>query len=74
MTNMEEIRDALQEMYAVTLLEYHDKNLLSGDNKSRNVHMQETLLRCISIIDNPTDAVGLPVNALPMSSGRIQND
>jgi len=71
MTNAKEIRDALQEMYAVTLLEYHDKNLLSGDNKSRNVYMQETLLRCISIIDKPTDAVGLPIKTSPMSSEHL---
>jgi hypothetical protein len=34
----------LEEMHAVTVLEYHDKNLLSGDNKSRNEWLQERLL------------------------------
>ena len=33
----------LEELYAVELLEYHDKNLLSGDNKSRNEWRQERM-------------------------------
>lgn len=64
MTELEELRDALTQLYGVALLEYHDKNLLHGSPKARNEWRRETLLRCIDII--PTDDVGLPINPRPL--------
>lgn len=46
------IHDALEEIYAVLLLEYHDKNLLYGDNKARNEWMRERVLGCMVMISN----------------------
>ena len=40
------LKAELDKLYAVELLEYHDKNLLSGDNKSRSEARQEQLLYC----------------------------
>jgi len=42
----------LNKMYAVELLEYHDKNLLSGDNKSRSEQRQEQLKYCIELVEH----------------------
>ena len=40
---LEYLKAELEKMYAVELLEYHDKNHLSGDNKSRCEKKQEQL-------------------------------
>ncbi len=48
----EHLTEILREIYAVEILEYHDKNLLSGDNKTRSEWRQERLLASISILDN----------------------
>ena len=40
------LKAELDKLYAIELLEYHDKNLLSGDNKSRSEARQEHLLYC----------------------------
>ena len=40
---IEQLKSELEKMYAVELLEYHDKNLLSGDNKSRSEDRQRQL-------------------------------
>ena len=40
---IEYLKAELEKMYAVELLEYHDKNHLSGDNKSRSEKRQEQL-------------------------------
>lgn len=48
------LRAELEKMYAVELLEYHDKNHLSGDNKTRSETRQEQLqyaMRLVSEIE-----------------------
>lgn len=40
----------LESMYATELLEYYDKNLLSGDNKTRCEWKQERLRTCVEIL------------------------
>ena len=49
----EGIKHILEELYAIELLEYHDKNLLSGDNKSRSEWRQSRLRDGISILQLP---------------------
>ena len=41
--NRKELKCILEELYAIELLEYHDKNLLSGDNKTRSEWRQKRL-------------------------------
>ncbi len=45
------LKDELEIMYAIELLEYHNKNYLSGDNKSRSEERQEQLKRAIKLAD-----------------------
>lgn len=41
---LEYLKAELETMYAVELLEYHNKNYLAGDNKSRSESRQKDLL------------------------------
>ena len=51
MSNIQDsLKAILQEIYGVELLEYRDKNLLSGDNKTRSEWRQKRLLNCIFIL------------------------
>jgi hypothetical protein len=45
----------LEEILAVLLLEYHDKNLLSGDNKTRNEWMRKRVIECIGSLKSNTE-------------------
>lgn len=44
----------LEKMYAVELLEYHDKNHLSGDNKSRSETRQQQLKYSMELVKQMT--------------------
>ncbi len=44
------LKAELEKMYAVALLEYHDKNHLLGDNKSRSETRQEQLLYSLKLL------------------------
>ena len=55
MTKIDEMKSRLGELAGVELLEYHDKNLLSGDNKSRSEWRQETILACLEILKDLKD-------------------
>lgn len=44
------LKAELEKMYAVELLEYHDKNHLSGDNKTRSETRQEQLKYAIKLL------------------------
>lgn len=45
---MSEIRSIAEEILAIEILEYHNKNHLSGDNKSRSEIKQSLLKRIIA--------------------------
>lgn len=47
----EQLRSMINEMLAVETLEYHNKNLLSGDNKTRCEWRQDTLKAVLIILD-----------------------
>ena len=49
---MERLTELLQIMYAVELLEYHDKNYLSGTPQSRSLERQRQILECTEIVQN----------------------
>lgn len=55
----DELNCILQELYGVELLEYYDKNLLSGDNKTRSEWRQKRLLNAIFVLKryNLDDAI-----------------
>lgn len=44
------LREHIEKLLSVESLEYHDKNLLSGDNETRCKWKQETLHCCLDII------------------------
>ena len=46
------LKNELQKMYGVELLEYHNKNLLSGDNKTRCEDRQNDLIASMNLIDS----------------------
>ena len=52
---LECLKAELEKMYAVELLEYHDKNHLSGDNKSRCEKKQEQLKYSMKLTDEITE-------------------
>lgn len=54
---LEYLKAELETMYAVELLEYHDKNHLAGDNKSRCEKRQEQLKYAMSLTAEITDTV-----------------
>lgn len=45
------LRSELQQIQAVEVLEYHNKNKLSGDNKSRSVERQSDLKDCLRLVN-----------------------
>jgi hypothetical protein len=49
--------DTLQILLAVELLEYHDKNLLSGDNKTRSEYLQSELARLLRNMQRMKDNI-----------------
>ena len=53
------IQSELVTLLAVETLEYHDKNWLAGDNKTRNEAKQEILKDCINRIDKHTGKEGI---------------
>ncbi len=48
---IEWLRSELEQMHAVEVLEYHNKNKLSGDNESRNRERQSDLKDCMRLVD-----------------------
>lgn len=54
---LEYLKAELEKMYAVELLEYHDKNHLTGDNKSRSETRQEQLQYAMKLADEITKTV-----------------
>ncbi len=55
------IRARLETVLGITLLEYHDMNLLSGDPKSRNEEQQKILTYAIGdciTLERQMEAVG----------------
>lgn len=44
------LRSEIQKLKAIEVLEYHDKNHLSGDNKTRSGDRQEMLDYCLTLI------------------------
>ena len=56
--NRKELECILEELYAIELLEYHDKNLLSGDNKTRSEWRQKRLEHALSVIQVPVVTMG----------------
>jgi hypothetical protein len=50
--NFKFILNNLNEIYGIEFLEYHNKNLLSGDNKSRSEEKLFLLKDCINRIEN----------------------
>ena len=47
---LEKLSAKLDILYVMKLLEYHDKNYLSGDNRSRNEQEQRLLLDARNIV------------------------
>lgn len=47
----ERLKAMLSTLLAVESLEYHDKNLLSGDNKSRSEWRQEEIISMLEILN-----------------------
>ena len=45
------LRETIQKLHAIEVLEYLDKNHLSGSNESRSKEKQELLIRCLDKID-----------------------
>jgi hypothetical protein len=48
-----EARDSLEELLGVLLLEYHNANWLSGDNKTRNESQRHMVGRCLQDLGTP---------------------
>lgn len=44
-----ELNSELETIYAVELLEYHDKNRLSGDDCSRSKERQRQIRKCMTL-------------------------
>lgn len=44
------IRDKLEQLLAIETLEYHNKNYLSGDNKTHSESKRSLMLECLSIL------------------------
>lgn len=49
---LERLKAELEKMYGVELLEYHDKNHLSGDNKTRSEIRQGQLKLSLSLVED----------------------
>ena len=45
-----QLKSQVEIMYAVEMLEYHDKNYLSGDNMTRCEQRQKSLQYCLEIL------------------------
>ena len=54
---IETLKAELEKMYAVELLEYHDKNHLSGDNKTRSETRQEQLQYSMRLLNEINEVV-----------------
>jgi len=48
---MKDILSNLRKLLGIEMLEYEDKNLLSGDNKTRSVEKMLLLEECINLIN-----------------------
>lgn len=47
----EKLKEIIEEILSVENLEYHDKNLLSGDNKTRSEWKQKQLRQVLTILE-----------------------
>ena len=54
---LEYLKSELEKMYAVELLEYHDKNHLTGDNKSRCETRQEQLKYSMKLVQEINEVI-----------------
>lgn len=55
-TELELTLNNLSEIYGIEFLEYHNKNLLSGDNKSRSEEKLRLLQDSINVLNNIREA------------------
>jgi hypothetical protein len=44
----DKILSNIEQLLAIEILEYHNKNYLAGDNKTRNQAKRDLLLECVS--------------------------
>ncbi|MFT8351311.1 hypothetical protein [Clostridium saccharoperbutylacetonicum] len=49
--DLEKVKSIVRKLYGIALLEYEDKNLLSGDNKTRCEKQQELLKEVYEILN-----------------------
>jgi len=49
--DLEKVKSIVRKLYGITLLDYEDKNLLSGDNKTRSEKQQELLKEAYEILN-----------------------
>lgn len=47
----EKLKEIIEELLSVENLEYHDKNLLAGDNKTRSEWKQKQLRQVLTILE-----------------------
>ncbi len=47
---IKKLQSIIDKLYAMELLEYHDKKYLSGDNKSRSEEKQIWLVECNNLL------------------------
>ncbi|WP_238858968.1 hypothetical protein [Clostridium sp. YIM B02569] len=49
--DLEKVKSIIRSLYGIALLEYEDKNLLSGDNKTRSEKQQALLQEAYEILN-----------------------
>lgn len=47
----EKLKEIIEELLSVENLEYHDKNLLAGDDKTRSEYKQRQLRQVLTILE-----------------------
>ena len=50
MKDLEQLKENLEILQSITLLEYRNKNYLSGDNKTRNEAKQKLIEQSVQLI------------------------
>lgn len=71
MTKIERIRDLAEELYAIELLEYHNKNHLSGSNKLRSENKQGLCRDILLLCDNKRSNLTAEVAAWVSTKDRL---
>jgi hypothetical protein len=72
MKNQKQLKSELEKMYAIELLEYHDKNHLSGDNCKRSETRQEMLLYSIKLLSENEGAIKERILDAPVKHNLIE--